>query len=70
MYKGFAYIYDELMYDLDYEGFSKFIREKLKGRHSVLDMGCGTGTMMKLLEDEFKVDGFDLSTDMLSVAKN
>ncbi|MFR7349802.1 class I SAM-dependent DNA methyltransferase [Peptoniphilus sp.] len=70
MYKGFAYIYDELMYDLDYEGFSKFIREKLNGKKSVLDMGCGTGTMVKLLEDEFKIDGFDLSPDMLSVAKN
>ena len=70
MYKGFAYIYDELMYDLDYEGFAEFIKEKLNGKKSVLDMGCGTGTMMKLLEDDFEIDGFDLSPDMLAMARN
>lgn len=70
MYKGFAYIYDELMYDLDYKGFAKFIKEKLMGKKSVLDMGCGTGTMMKLLEDDFEIDGFDLSPDMLAMARN
>jgi ubiquinone/menaquinone biosynthesis C-methylase UbiE len=34
----------------------------------VLDLGCGTGELSKLLSKEFQVIGVDLSSEMLSVA--
>lgn len=70
MYREFAIIYDELMYDLEYEKFSDFIKKAIASKKTVLDMGCGTGTLMKLIEDDFEVTGFDISSDMLSIARN
>ena len=45
MYGDFAYFYDKLMYDLDYEKIYKFIKEVL-GKKSlepelILEMACG-----------------------------
>ena len=45
MYGDFAYFYDKLMYDLDYEKIYKFIRDLL-GKKSlepklILEMACG-----------------------------
>ena len=45
MYGDFAYFYDKLMYDLDYEKIYKFIKELL-GKKSlepklILEMACG-----------------------------
>lgn len=74
MYGDFAYFYDKLMYDLDYEKIYKFIREVL-GKKSlepelVLEMACGTGGLTEKLVRDYKLHAFDLSDDMLSVCEN
>lgn len=74
MYGDFAYFYDKLMYDLDYEKIYKFIKELL-GKKSleaelVLEMACGTGGLTEKITRDYKVHAFDLSDDMLSVCEN
>ncbi|MDU7114453.1 MAG: class I SAM-dependent methyltransferase [Peptoniphilus harei] len=74
MYGDFAYFYDKLMYDLDYEKIYKFIREVL-GKKSlepelILEMACGTGGLTEKLARDYKIHAFDLSDDMLSVCEN
>ena len=74
MYGDFAYFYDKLMYDLDYEKIYKFIREVL-GKKSlepklILEMACGTGGLTEKLARDYKLHAFDLSDDMLSVCEN
>ena len=45
MYGDFAYFYDKLMYDLDYEKIYKFVKEVLEKRSLepklILEMACG-----------------------------
>lgn len=74
MYGDFAYFYDKLMYDLDYEKIYKFIKELL-GKTSlevnlILEMACGTGGLTEKLVKDYKLHAFDLSEDMLSVCEN
>lgn len=74
MYGDFAYFYDKLMYDLDYEKIYKFIKELL-GKKSlepklILEMACGTGGLTEKLARDYKLHAFDLSDDMLSVCQN
>ena len=74
MYGDFAYFYDKLMYDLDYEKIYKFIKEVL-GEKSlepelILEMACGTGGLTEKLARDYKIHAFDLSDDMLSVCEN
>ena len=64
-YKEFSQIYDVLMNDIDYEKWTSFITEKIKGS-KILEAACGTGSITRLLADRgFKVTAFDLSEDML-----
>lgn len=75
-YGEFAYIYDELMRDVDYEQWILFFKEKVShitksGPLRVLDIGCGTGEIaIQLAVEGFEVVGVDLSEDMLAVANN
>jgi len=71
-YKSLAYEYDDFYRNKDYPREVAFITTFLKQRNvcSLLDVGCGTGTHMALLEKEgFHVAGLDLSPEMLQVAK-
>lgn len=64
-YKEFSQIYDILMNDIDYEKWTSFIVEKIKGS-KILEAACGTGNITRLLADKnYKVTAFDLSQDML-----
>lgn len=71
-YRKFAYVYDELMKDMPYSDWLKFARtawDKYGMPKTVVDLGCGTGSLsIPLANEGFEVTGIDLSGDMLSVA--
>lgn len=71
-YRKFAYVYDELMKDMPYSDWLKFARtawDKYGMPKTVVDLGCGTGSLsIPLANEGFEVTGIDLSADMLSVA--
>lgn len=69
-YRGFASIYDALMYDVDYQGLVDYIDGLVPVEGAkVLDLGCGTGSVMAILESRgATVRGMDLSRDMTALA--
>jgi len=73
IYNNFAYIYDKLMYDVDYNKWSDYIEGIFK-KHKVkpslmLDLGCGTGSVcINLAERGYDMIGIDMSCEMLSCA--
>lgn len=48
----------------------KSIKQHKQNSKRVLELACGTGSILKLLEKKFQVFGLDLSSGMLSLAKN
>jgi len=74
-YGNFAYYYDMLMDDMDYDGWSDYIKS-IVDMHGVmykdiLEMACGTGNMaVRMAKKGYNVTAFDISEDMLSVAYN
>ncbi|HHU62831.1 MAG TPA: class I SAM-dependent methyltransferase [Clostridiales bacterium] len=74
-YKEFAYIYDSLMEDVDYNQWVAFILG-IFGKYSfscgsILDLGCGTGNVtIPLAQKGFSLVGVDASEDMLAIAKD
>jgi SAM-dependent methyltransferase len=75
IYKGFAYIYDQLMKDAPYDKWVSFINESISTYRSdakkILDVGCGTGEIaIRLAIQQLEVTGVDLSEDMLAVAQS
>ena len=72
-YTDFAYLYDTFMEDVPYEEWCDILCDLIKqynpNAKSVLDLGCGTGTLSYLLADRgYEVIGADISPDMLMVA--
>lgn len=75
MYNNFAFLYDELMYDIDYKSWYLYIEsifdrfnKKPKG---ILEMGCGTGSLSYYLaKSGYDLTCFDISSEMLSIAYN
>ena len=74
MYNSFAYVYDEFMEDVPYESWAKILH-KILTEHGIddgllLDLGCGTGTLTRLMAEKgYDMTGVDVSEDMLSVAR-
>ncbi len=73
MYKDFARVYDELMYDAPYDNWYQLIidiynKYHLKG-NSILDIACGTGELTSKLAADYELTGIDLSEDMLEIAQ-
>ncbi|MCR4789035.1 MAG: class I SAM-dependent methyltransferase [Lachnospiraceae bacterium] len=72
-YTGFAYLYDTFMEDVPYDKWADLLScligaygENIK---TVLDLGCGTGSMtLRLCDMGYEVTGVDNSEDMLAVA--
>ena len=73
-YTGFAQVYDLFMDNVPYDEWCAYICETLK-KHGiadgpVLDLGCGTGKMTRLLKERgYDMIGVDLSEEMLSIAR-
>ncbi|MFZ5945959.1 MAG: class I SAM-dependent DNA methyltransferase [Bacillota bacterium] len=73
-YTDLASIYDYLMEDIDYHEWTNFIARLINFHgapgHSLLDAGCGTGSITTLLaQHSFKVTGIDISEEMLTQAE-
>src|SRR5680860_1384468 len=71
-YRDMAKIYDLIHQKKDYVGEVNFLKSLFEKHNikTVLDVGCGTGTHMKLLEDfGFKCEGIDINQEMLDIAK-
>lgn len=74
MYQNLAWSYDVLMADAEYVDRSAFLERLLRQSPfpvgTVLDLGCGTGTVAWLLAERgYRVIGVDASEEMLSVAR-
>ncbi|MFQ7057914.1 MAG: class I SAM-dependent DNA methyltransferase [Turicibacter sanguinis] len=68
-YEAFSYYYDILMQDVPYSKWMAKTKQYLPQGSSILDVGCGTGTISILLAKEgYDVTGIDLSEDMLAIA--
>ncbi|MDY5060687.1 class I SAM-dependent DNA methyltransferase [Staphylococcus simulans] len=67
-YEGFSQYYDELTQDQSYDQWLDIIHKATPKRDSILDIGCGTGSLTTILTDFKSVTGMDISSDMLAVA--
>lgn len=72
-YTGFADVYDMFMDNIPYEEWCEYLSGLLKEYQVsdglVLDLGCGTGTLTRLLSDRgYDMIGVDLSGEMLELA--
>jgi SAM-dependent methyltransferase len=70
-YEIFGKFYDEVMGDRSRtaEHLEKLIRSANPNARSVLELGCGTGSMLKHLQHNYEVSGLDTSSRMLSIAR-
>lgn len=73
-YGDFAYYYDLLTENVDYESRCNYILSLLAengiGKGILLDLACGTGTVAMLLSEKgYEVIGVDVSEEMLSQAQ-
>lgn len=69
-YQNMAKYYDLFYKNKSYEKEVDFLKNLIGNRKTILDVGCGTGIHMNLLENQYKVDGLDLSYQMLEIAKS
>lgn len=69
-YNDMAIFYDMFYKNKDYKKEIEFINNIIGNRENILDVGCGTGIHMHLLEAIGKnVDGLDLNDGMLKIAE-
>lgn len=69
-YKELAKYYDLFYQNKNYQREIEFLKNIIGKRKKILDVGCGTGRHMSLLEKEgYDVDGIDLNREMLEEAK-
>jgi SAM-dependent methyltransferase len=70
-YSAFAKYYDEAMGDMSWkiDFLKQLLKENAPAARSVLELACGTGTMLKGLEPEYSVAGADLSAEMVEIAQ-
>ncbi len=73
-YSDFAFIYDELMNEVDYDGWVKYIEDIIKKEDvnvkNILELACGTGNLtIPLTKKNYDIAGIDISDQMLNVAR-
>ena len=74
-YNEFAYFYDELNSEADYDALYRYVTDELAAhgiRDGILaDLGCGTGDLtLMLAQAGYDVIGIDRSEEMLSVLRD
>lgn len=72
-YTVLARCYDRLTADVGYEKWADYVERQFRGLkrpvRSVVELGCGTGSLTKLLAQRgYQMTAVDLSPDMLAVA--
>ncbi len=70
-YERFGEFYDAVMGDrrAAAEQVVELIRAAKPDAKNVLELGCGTGSILKRLQDAYEVSGLDISGKMLSIAR-
>ena len=69
-YNNMAKYYDLFYSNKSYENEISFLKKLIGNRKTILDVGCGTGLHMHLLENSgYIVDGLDLNLGMLDIAQ-
>lgn len=73
-YREFAFVYDELMDDVDYENWIDYIEKIIKKEdakvQNILELACGTGNItIPLAKKNYDIAGIDISDEMLNVAR-
>ena len=73
-YKDFAFIYDELMNEVDYNGWVEYIEKIIEKEdtkvQNILELACGTGNLtIPLTKKNYDIAGIDISEEMLGVAR-
>ncbi|SHH01442.1 class I SAM-dependent DNA methyltransferase [Tepidibacter thalassicus] len=73
-YKNFAFIYDKLMDDVDYNMWVNYIEDIIKKENvivkNILELACGTGNLtIPLAQKEYDIVGIDISEEMLDIAR-
>jgi len=70
-YERFGEFYDAVMGDrrAAAEQVMELIRAAKPDAKNVLELGCGTGSILKRLQNAYEVSGLDISGKMLSVAR-
>lgn len=73
-YRDFAFVYDELMDNVDYDGWVEYIENIIKNENAqvknILELACGTGNLtIPLTKKEYDIAGIDISEEMLQVAR-
>lgn len=65
--------YDVIYQGLPYDEQAALITTAIRDRHppaeTLLEVGCGTGQFLVRLRDSFTVEGLDISSEMLDVAR-
>lgn len=69
MRANFAHLYEQLNDETFYQQWYQFLQPYLQEKKTILDLGCGNGTLLKLLHDDgHQIVGVDISEDMLTLA--
>lgn len=74
-YSSFAYFYDRLMTDVDYNEWVNYIETLIERANThpkkVLELACGTGNItIPMALKGFSITAVDISQDMLTIAKD
>ncbi len=73
MFKESAEFYDKIYkwknYELEAEKVKSLIKKHSPEAKTILDIGCGTHEHVKYLKQIFSVDGLDINSDFLSLAR-
>ena len=71
MYDSFAHHYDSVVGEREDVALflQKLLRTYAPQAQNLLELGCGSGSMLKILSRKYKARGIDLSAKMIEIAK-